>query len=88
MLHTLVLILRYHCNINIDVLYGRKKDGFSSFNRVFFQKACKMASLDMLDAIAYIWQSWKLRLSEGYMLLSWAQINILKISCFQENLWK
>ena len=54
MLHTLVLILRYHCNINIDVLYGRKKDGFSSFNRVFFQKACKMASLDMLDAIAYI----------------------------------
>lgn len=54
MLHTLVLILRYHYNINIDVLYGRKKDGFSSFNRVFFQKACKMAPLDMLDAIAYI----------------------------------
>ena len=54
MLHTLELILRYHRNIDIDVLYGRKKDGFSSFNRVFFQKACKMASLDMLDAIAFI----------------------------------
>ena len=54
MLHTLELILRYHRNIDIDVLYGRKKDGFSSFNRVFFQKACKVASLDMLDAIAFI----------------------------------